>query len=725
MSASLRRRGFGASVGALGALYVLCALGLGAAGASPHETFIDVETEQDLYDAIAARLISSETFERLRELLVRGVSLDTATREELYQLPNLSYAEIDAMLAARQRLGGLADGSALVAAQILTQRQLDAIAPFLRGPGGQLGGSLGGDEAWSAWAQLTTRVRHGDRELPSLALRLRAARGSALEAGVALAFTRLRLGAPIYDPNRGALLAEAPRQRVELAKAFVHWRRASFEGVAGSYQVGFAQRVTFDDTGASQPDGAQGDDVVTPQAGSSRTCLEVAAEAPAACDHASGEISPDVRWREGLWGVAVTHRRALGATRQLALHSWVSWAPRSLPASELVSRRRCGSAASPDEPAACSGLPVLHTPSGPLLTATTRWSAPRLPAVFAERLIGARGAVTRAGRWSLGLTGYASRLGNLVGGAALAPAEGSRWPAARTFGAIGADVSRGSETTALGLEVARSFEEGTFAAAPGSAASRLAAVTRAVWASPRRELELGTRYYGASFVNPYTRSSAAADELDGLRARDEAGMRARYALLSPVASLRLGVDAWSRSTRFSPKLAAQLRGEWQARSLRLGLSLSYDDKDLRYAGARQCFEGSGRDEHGTVVPCRGARVGASGRLAWLGPSQELVVAASYDAIDDGDGQRAARRHAGTAWLLGRMQRESGVALRAQLRWRDEQLGRAGAWAGQAAFEVLWPRGSQLVRARLDGSFPPGQPAHATASIWLTYQVGWQ
>lgn len=720
MSAPLWRNGFGALVGVLCAFGACCTLGLGVAGASPHETFIDVETEQDLYDAIAARLISSETFDRLRELLVRGVSLDTATREELYQLPNLSYAEVDAVLAARQRLGGLADGSVLVAAQILTQRQLDAIAPFLRGPGGQ----LGGEEDWSAWAQLSTRVRQGDRELPSLALRLRAARGSALEAGLALAFTRLRLGAPIYDPNRGALLAEAPRQRVELAKAFVRWRRASFEGVAGSYQVGFAQRVTFDDTGASQPAGALGDDVVAPQAGSSRTCLEVAAEATATCDRASGEVSPDVYWREGLWGLAISYRKALGATRQLALHSWASWAPRSLPASELVSRQRCDPAASPNEPTACAALPVLRMPSGPLLAATTRWSAPRLTAVFAERLIGARGEVTRAGRWSLGLTGYAARLGNLVGGAALAPAEGSRWPAARTFGAVGVDVSRGNETTALGLEVTRSFEAGA-SAAVGSAASRLAAVTRAVWSSPRRELELGTRYYGASFVNPYTRSSAAADELDGLRARDEAGMRARYALLSPVASLRLGVDAWSRSTRFSPKLAAQLRGEWQARSLRLGLSLSYDDKDLRYAGARQCFEGSGRDEHGAVVPCRGARVGASGRLAWLGPSRELVVAASYDAIDDGDGQRAARRHAGTAWLLGRMQRESGVALRAQLRWRDEQLGRAGAWAGQAAIELLWPRGAQLVRARLDGSFPPGEPARATASIWLTYQVGWQ
>lgn len=722
MSAPPRRRCFSVLVG------VLVALGLGVAGASPHETFIDVETEQDLYDAIAARLISSETFERLRELLARGVSLDTATREELYQLPNLSYAEIDAILAARQRLGGLADGSALVVAEILTQRQLDAIAPFLRGPVGPfggLGGSLG-DEAWSAWAQLSTRVRQGDRQLPSAALRLRAARGSALEVGLALAFTRLRLGAPIYDPNRGALLAEAPRQRVELAKAYVRWRRGRFEGIAGSYQVGFAQRVTFDDTGASQPAGALGDDVVTPQAGSSRTCLEVAAEAPAACDRASGEVSPDVRWREGLWGLVLTYRRPLGATSQLALHWWGSWAPRSMPSSELVSRRRCGSAVLPDEPAACGALPVLRTPSGPLLTATTRWSTPRLPAVFAERLSGARAEVTHARRWSLGFTGYAARFGNLVGGAALAPAEGARWPAAHTFGAIGADILRASETTALGLEVARSLEEGTASSSSGSAASRLAAVTRAVWASPRRELELGTRYYGASFVNPYTRSSAAADEIDGLRARDEAGVRARYALLSPGAALRLGVDAWSRSTSLEPKLAAQLRGEWQARSLRLGLSLSYDDKDLRYAGGRQCFEGNGgRDEHGEVVPCRGARVGASGRLAWLGPSRELVVAASYDAIDDGDGARAARRHAGTAWLLGRLQRPSGVALRAQLRWRDEQLGRASGWAGQAAMEVLWPRGSHLVRARLDGSFPPGEPARGAVSLWLTYQVGWQ
>lgn len=705
-----------AVVGAVGAVGVV---GASTVQASPHETFIDVETEQDLYDAIAARLISSETFERLRELLARGVSLDTATREELYQLPNLSYAEVDAMLAARQRFGKLADGTALVAADILSQRQLDAIAPFLRGPEGQ----LASDGGWSGWAQLAARYRHGDRQLPSLALRVRAAGGSALEVGLALAFTRLRLGPAVYDPNRAVLLAEEPRQRVELAKAFVSWRRGSLEGVVGSYQVGFAQQVTFDDTGTSQPGGALGDDVVAPQGGASRACTELSAEAPSTCDAASGEVSPDVRWREGLWGLAVTRRSALGASSQLALHSWVSWAPRSLAASELGSARRCPELAR--EPSTeCAPLAVLRRPAGPLLTPTTRWSAPRLPAVFVERLFGARAAVTRERRWGLGLTGYTARLDELVQGAALVPTAASRWPAARTFGAVGADLSSASETLALGLEVARSFELGT-RARPGSAAGSLAAVTRLVRSSPTRELELGTRYYGASFVNPYARSVAAADELDGLRARDEAGARARYALLSPRGSVRLGVDVWSRSTSFEPKLAAQLRGEWQAQGLRLGLSLSYDDKDLRYGGARQCFEGtSGRDASGAALACRGARLGTAGRLAWLGPGRELVAAASYDVIDDGELDRAARRHAATAWLLARMQRASGVAVRAQVRWRDEQLERAGTSAGQAALELLWPRGAQLVRARLDGSSQLAAPHRAAAALWLTYQVGW-
>lgn len=704
----------------LWASLALGALAAGAAVASPHETFIDVETEQDLYDAIAARLIGSETFERLRELLARGVSLDTASREELYQLPNLSYAEVDAMLLARQRLGGLGAGSALVAEGILSQRQLDAIAPFLRGPDGQLGGGSGG----SAWLQLATRYRHGDREPPSLALRLRAASGQELTAGLALAFTRQRLGDVTYDPNRGALLAEAPRERLELAKAFVRWQRGSFAVVVGSYQVGFAQRVTFDDTGTAAPAGAIGDDVVAPQGGAVRACREVAAEAPSPCADEARERSPDVRWREGLWGLAATRRRELGADRQLALHAWASWAPRSLPAAELGSTRRCADL-SRDELAECAPLPVLRRPSGPLLTATTRWSSPRLPAVVAERLAGARVAMAHARRWELGVTGYAAQLHGLVGGAALAPQEGSRWPAARTFGAAGTDLSLALESVALGVEVARSFELGA-RSAPGSAAGGLAAVTRAVWSSPRRELEVGARYYGASFVNPYARSLAAADELEGLRARDEAGMRARYALLSPRGSLRLGVESWSRSTSYVPKLSAQLRGEWLARSLGLGLSLAYDDKDLRRGGARQCFDGSrGADERGRAVECRGARVGAAGRLSWLGPGRELVTAASYDVVDDGDGERAARRHAVTAWLVARARRDSGLVLRAHLRWRDEQLGRAGASTGQVAAEVLWPRGRQLVRARLDGSVQLGAPARATSSLWLTYQVGWR
>jgi hypothetical protein len=51
---------------------------------------------------------------------------------------------------------------------------------------------------------------------------------------------------------------------------------------------------------------------------------------------------------------------------------------------------------------------------------------------------------------------------------------------------------------------------------------------RTTFSPKRHELELSLRYYDDNFGNPYGRPIAAPDELDGLRARNELGIRLRY-----------------------------------------------------------------------------------------------------------------------------------------------------------------------------------------------------
>jgi hypothetical protein len=62
---------------------------------------------------------------------------------------------------------------------------------------------------------------------------------------------------------------------------------------------------------------------------------------------------------------------------------------------------------------------------------------------------------------------------------------------------------------------------------------------------PATEVDISARYYGQSFANPYARPVSAPDELDGLRARDEAGLRLRATTQpGPRIGLRMVADGW-------------------------------------------------------------------------------------------------------------------------------------------------------------------------------------
>ena len=708
------------------ALALLALVERRAAQASPHDTFIDVETEQDLYDAISARLISSETFERLLELLARGVVLDTATREELHELPNLTYAEVDAMLALRAQVGTLGNGSVLVQVGVLSQRQLDAIAPFL-GRGGSLGkgaAALGPGVPFAAWAQVGSRVSRQDREAPPVALQLRAQTSSGLSLGLGLALTRHRLGAVVFDPTRQALLATPPEPTLTVAKATLRWDARWFSALAGSYRVGFGQRVTFDDTGADQPGGAVQDDQVAVDGGLVRACKEGDAEAPSSCAAERARlVTSDVRWREGLWGVALAARQlpvGRSGAGLLDLHVWASLAPRSVASHELVNLRRCEALLD------CEAPSVLRRPTGPLLSPTSRYLAARLPAMFSERMLGGNVTYARDRRSHLGVTGYVSRLHSLVSGAELALQEGARWPTTGRFGAVGLSLARGRGAVDVGAEVARTFEQATNQRA-GSGG--LGAVLRLAWADARRELEVVGRYYEPTFNNPYARSVAAADELQGQRARDEAGVRVRGAWTATRLSARAGLDAWASPTTLVPKLSSYLRGEWQTSARwRLGLSVSYDDKDLLHGGRDECFEGtSGVDARGEALACRGARRGGAARAVLLFPTGALVAQASHDVVDAGAARRSERRHDSSAWLIASAHTQGGASLRAQARYRDASLqGQPHDRAVAAAVEARWPvRVADWVRVRLDGAAAlagPAARAPATASLWVGYEL---
>ena len=106
-------------------------LGPGVARATEYETFIDIDDEDDLLELNTAGDISGDTFDTLVELLRRGVDLNTGKREDLFTLPNLNYAQVDAIIKYREEVGFIHDPAMLVVAGVLEPNTLKSIAPFI------------------------------------------------------------------------------------------------------------------------------------------------------------------------------------------------------------------------------------------------------------------------------------------------------------------------------------------------------------------------------------------------------------------------------------------------------------------------------------------------------------------------------------------------------------------------------------------------------------------
>jgi hypothetical protein len=761
--------------------------------ADPYEAFIDVETEQDLYDALSVRQISSDTFERLLDLLARGVDLDLATREELYELPNLTYAEVDAILAHRSAHPGrrLGDGRALVAAGVLEEPRYHAIAPFLAARASQPG--------WSGVAaelHVVARASLEEDGPPPLGLRLRAAGLGGYTAGVAVALTRQRLGEVRYDPDRRSLRAAAPSPGLAVPKAYLRWERESAAVLLGSYRAGFGQRLVFDNTGAEQPAGFAIDDQLVAGGGVTRACKLARGELPEAREEAAEEaapcageettrVAPDVRWREGLLGAALAARRLAAGAGWLALHAWASYAERSVYQYELVDRARCADPRRDLDPACAAPRVILASEAAPLEAAAAH-AYQTLPAMFVEALAGGNATYWLDRRSRLGATAYAARTEDLLGGVALGTQEGARWPGGQRFGAVGAEAALGGGGVDVAAELARSFDElppqagvtrgGGLGAVlrlalsrhreepltPGPAAVPGAGAGAGTLVATGSSLEVTARYYQATFVNPYARPVAAPDELEGQRARDEAGLRVRASATWPRLAVRAAADGWLAPSTGTPRLSSELRVEQQPRPwLRWGAALAYDDKDLAHAGRDECYEGSrvtsappgggaaGEAQDGDepmpsptsgegASSCRGMKLSSRGRLTAGLVGLELTAQAQHELLDDGGGAaaagpddgpgagsggggaagpRRARQHRLTLWLVGRWRSPTGARVRVQLRHRDEAVGQGGARLYTGALDLRWPLGAAgQLSLRLDGQL--------AAASFLTFSAAY-
>ncbi|NJK30965.1 MAG: helix-hairpin-helix domain-containing protein [Deltaproteobacteria bacterium] len=639
---SLRRASLAAALG------LVRRAGPRVAQAIEYEVFIDVDDEEELYDLFVTEQISEDTFNTLVELRRRGVDLNEASREQLYSLPNLTYEDVDAILAYRAEVGVIHAPADLVAAGVLSRQKLGSILTFIRAH----------DErrrltATSGWVRYQTAWSQEDNTVPPMVLQARITTLRDLTIGGAAFLTRQRPGNPVWDQNREAMVADPMQPRVHLPKYYVQWDTEDWGVIAGTYRIGFGQRLTFDNSDRYTPNGFFLDDAIFIPQELGVQCRESAGELPESpCSGEAGNIyaSRDFRWRDSLRGVAIGAKHLQVPVGWLQLYGFGSWQSRQIYQYQIYDRDACDDPRSGDE--ACSAPDTFVTPAGDRLAPTSSHKFQTLPNVYDEILGGANFSWFYDRRTHIGVTGYGATAIWKIEGADLDFQEWASTPFGGPWGAIGVDGSWGHRWSDLALEVSRSFDSmRTVTKEEDYGGGGYAALVRHTSTiNDNHELEISARYYDQKYANPYAGPISQGDQFDGNRARDEAGGRLRYVgRFADIADVRALVDVWAQPTEGVPKILTYLRTDYDVNAwFRPGVWLSYRNNDLGPGPVRACIDDgtTGDDASGNTVNADGSvsyrsgclgEVGQlTGRLGFRPLKGKLSITAQYqhEFIDD-------------------------------------------------------------------------------------------
>ncbi|HEY3450456.1 MAG TPA: hypothetical protein VGK67_29140 [Myxococcales bacterium] len=604
-----------------------------------YETDVDIDNETDLYDLSARGEISAETLETLVDLLRDGVDLNAATREEIYELPGLMFEDVDAILKYREQTR-IVDPADLVAAGAITQAQLLQIAAFLvlrDGDQVPVNGAVRLMGAYSA----------EDTQAPPLFLQARGRFPLNFSAGVAMATTRLQMRNLRYSLDSNGLIADAPAYQFEVPKYFVQWKSALFQVAAGTFRIGFGQRLTLDNTTRANPDGFYPDEVVYLDSGDlQRECKYSGGNVDgSACGpEAQGSyITPDFGWREGFRGLAVSLKKLSLGPVDLSAHAFGSYQNRRIYQYEVFNRATCEDPHS--DSAECKAPAVAIAGDA----AARNFAYSTLADPYDEVAAGGNLTLGLGSGSHIGASGYWAMdlwRNDDPGLMELDFQEWSSRPYGRgSFGAVGIDGAARAGRLNLFGEVTRTFNAmpGLYGGGGWGAVGRIVGNVQKT-----HEIEGSVHYYDRGFVNPLARPIANPDEFEGQRARNEAGLRIEY-LGKPNEDwiVRANVDysLWpedsaAKGTAGLSNLDLYLRTDFVGwRKVKLGLWAQYKNKDLEdrvrslATSTRLCYEMSTlTDSQGNDLPCYGDFIRLAGRIIVEPLGRRLQISAQYQHV---------------------------------------------------------------------------------------------
>jgi hypothetical protein len=499
------------------ALTVFCVAG--SARAAIYENAIEVDDEDDLFELEQRGDISEETSNTLLELLREGVDLNGASREQLYDLPGLTYADVDAVLEYRKAKGRIEDPTELVGAGALTAAQVIQIAPFIRIDAARPVLPISGK--FRAQSRFTTT----DNVPPPALLSARLKGPLNLSAGFMAFTTRRRAASPVYDPVTDALQSQGFTYQPQLARIFAQWKPGNARLIVGTFTIGFAERLTLDNTRRVTPRGLYLVDDFRRINDLSQTCKLSAggllADPSSGCDSADGKnlyITPDYKWRESFRGVAGSiEDLKVGTEASMSVYGFLSYQQRSIYQYELYDRRFCEDPRD-DGNSDCKAPPVY------LPDATTRLVYATLNNTFDELTGGGHVTFKPTYRVTLGATGFVAMPFFRQSPLQLDFQEYSRYPSGGAFGAVGLDAHTSYQGVNFFVEATHNFDGRVGTEGRGGYGIE----QRTTYSTKKHELELSLRFYDQGFGTPYARPIASPDLLEGQRARNEAGARFRW-----------------------------------------------------------------------------------------------------------------------------------------------------------------------------------------------------
>lgn len=505
------------------------------ARAAIYENTVEVDDEDDLFDLVQRGDISEETGDVLLEIIREGVDLNKAGRDDLYDLPGLTYEDVDAIIAYREAKGHIDEPTELVGANAITAEQLIQIAPFIRidaaRPVLPVSGKL----------RAQSRFTVGDNIAPPGLLSAQLKGPYNLSAGMLMITTRRQAATPVYDPTTDALQSKGFPYTFNLPRAYAVWSPGKAKLVVGTFTIGFGERLTLDNTRRYTPKGIYLTNDFRRLRDLTRTCklslADGATDPTSGCDTTDGKalyVTPDYDWRENFRGVAGQLEDVhLGKEATMSMYGFLSYQSRSLYQYELYDRRYCDDPTQ-DNLTECKAPPVYLADGESKLVYST------LSYLFDEVTGGGHVDFKPSYQYTFGVTGFGALPIFHAQPMQLDFQEWSRYPSGGAFGAIGVNAAAHAGLFNFFIEATHSFDHRVGGPGGGNGVEQ-----RTTFSPKKSEFELSLRYYDAGFGTPYARPISGPDELDGLRARNEAGARLRWlGRFGKDWEVRLRADFW-------------------------------------------------------------------------------------------------------------------------------------------------------------------------------------